>query len=88
MTHSERAQDNPNRLYKLPTELTPMPLSRVFYEPFYTLSDFDRLFDEAFNARTSNNAPSRTRNQVTEAANSNGNQRLTLRPRYVIISYN
>lgn len=25
-----------------------------FTEPFYSLSDFDRLFDEAFNARTSN----------------------------------
>ena len=24
-----------------------------FTEPFYSLSDFDRLFDEAFNARTS-----------------------------------
>ena len=29
-----------------------MSLSRFFYEPFYSLSDFDRLFDEAFNART------------------------------------
>ncbi|KAI0789311.1 small heat shock protein [Abortiporus biennis] len=28
-----------------------MSLSRFFYEPFYSLSDFDRLFDEAFNAR-------------------------------------
>ncbi|KAI0784207.1 small heat shock protein [Abortiporus biennis] len=27
-----------------------MSLSR-FYEPFYSLSDFDRLFDEAFSAR-------------------------------------
>ena len=33
-----------------------MSLSRFFYEPFYTLSDFDRLFDEAFNARTSGNS--------------------------------
>ncbi|THG94511.1 hypothetical protein EW026_g6978 [Hermanssonia centrifuga] len=32
-----------------------MSLSRVFYEPFYSLSDFDRLFDEAFNARTPDN---------------------------------
>ncbi|KAI0343333.1 HSP20-like chaperone [Trametopsis cervina] len=31
-----------------------MSLSHFFYEPFYTLSDFDRLFDEAFNARTDN----------------------------------
>ncbi|KAJ3551312.1 hypothetical protein NM688_g4776 [Phlebia brevispora] len=29
-----------------------MSLSRFFYEPFYSMSDFDRLFDEAFNART------------------------------------
>ena len=25
----------------------------LFPEPFYTLADFDRLFDEAFNARSS-----------------------------------
>ncbi|KAH9951196.1 small heat shock protein [Amylocystis lapponica] len=30
-----------------------MSLSTVFYEPFYSLADFDRLFDEAFSARTS-----------------------------------
>ncbi|EIW56634.1 HSP20-like chaperone [Trametes versicolor FP-101664 SS1] len=29
-----------------------MALSTFFTEPFYSLSDFDRLFDEAFNART------------------------------------
>jgi len=28
-----------------------MSLSRVFYEPFYSLADFDRLFDEAFSTR-------------------------------------
>ncbi|KAI0062733.1 HSP20-like chaperone [Artomyces pyxidatus] len=28
-----------------------MSLTQFFYEPFYSLSDFDRLFDEAFNAR-------------------------------------
>ena len=27
-----------------------------FTEPFYSLSDFDRLFDEAFTARTTPNA--------------------------------
>ena len=26
--------------------------SYLFSEPFYTLSDFDRLFDEAFKSRT------------------------------------
>lgn len=57
-----------------------MSLSRVFYEPFYSLSDFDRLFDEAFNARTDN---TRTRGQVTEGNESNGTRRLALRPKYV-----
>ncbi|KAI0043213.1 small heat shock protein [Auriscalpium vulgare] len=28
-----------------------MSLSHFFYEPTYSLSDFDRLFDDAFNAR-------------------------------------
>jgi len=32
-----------------------MSLSSFFYEPFYTLADFDRLFDEAFSARTGSN---------------------------------
>ncbi|EIW56976.1 HSP20-like chaperone [Trametes versicolor FP-101664 SS1] len=34
-----------------------MSLSTFFTEPFYSLADFDRLFDEAFNARTSAVAP-------------------------------
>ncbi|KAI0742678.1 small heat shock protein [Daedaleopsis nitida] len=29
-----------------------MSLSTFFTEPFYSIADFDRLFDEAFNART------------------------------------
>ncbi|KAI0742658.1 HSP20-like chaperone [Daedaleopsis nitida] len=29
-----------------------MSLTTFFDEPFYSLADFDRLFDEAFNART------------------------------------
>ena len=28
-----------------------MSLTNFFYEPFYSLSDFDRLFDEAFARR-------------------------------------
>jgi hypothetical protein len=32
-----------------------MSVARYFYEPFYSLSDFDRLFDEAFNARSPRN---------------------------------
>jgi len=38
-----------------------MSLSRVIYDPFF---DFDRLFDEAFNARTGNGAQSQS--QVSE----------------------
>ena len=29
-----------------------MALSTFFNEPFYSLADFDHLFDEAFSART------------------------------------
>ncbi|CCM00982.1 uncharacterized protein FIBRA_03030 [Fibroporia radiculosa] len=29
-----------------------MSLSTIFYEPFYSLADFDRLFDDAFSARS------------------------------------
>ncbi|THH15872.1 hypothetical protein EW146_g4674 [Bondarzewia mesenterica] len=29
-----------------------MSLTHFFYEPFYSLSDFDRLFEDAFSART------------------------------------
>ena len=32
--------------------------SYLFSEPFYTLSDFDRLFDDAFNARQQGPQPS------------------------------
>ena len=31
-----------------------MSLTHFFYEPFYSLSDFDRLFDEALDARQPN----------------------------------
>ncbi|KAI0088383.1 HSP20-like chaperone [Irpex rosettiformis] len=55
-----------------------MSLSRVFYEPFYSLSDFDRLFDESFNTRTGN---TRLRNQIGGHNESNGSRRLALRPR-------
>ncbi|KAI9070169.1 HSP20-like chaperone [Trametes sanguinea] len=34
-----------------------MALSTFFAEPFYSLADFESLFDEAFNARTSAVAP-------------------------------
>ncbi|KAL1938086.1 hypothetical protein VTO73DRAFT_11915 [Trametes versicolor] len=51
-----------------------MSLSTFFTEPFYFLADFDRLFDEAFNARTSAVAPRQQGN------NSNAVSR-PLRPR-------
>ncbi|EPQ60766.1 HSP20-like chaperone [Gloeophyllum trabeum ATCC 11539] len=47
-----------------------MSLSRV-YEPFFSFSDFDRLFDEAFAARTSDNS------QVSRTGSAGG----PLRPR-------
>ena len=44
-----------------------------FNEPFYTLSDFDRLFDEAFNARASVVPRAQMENVATRP----------MRPRYV-----
>ena len=62
----------PNLLF---TTLTnEMALSTFFNEPFYSLADFDRLFDEAFNARTSG-APS---SAVARSSNENAN--LSARP--------
>ena len=52
-----------------------MSLSRFFYEPFYTLSDFDRLFDEAFNARTSGSSGNQ------QVARQGGAEGRALRPR-------
>ena len=43
-----------------------MSLTSYLYEPFYTLSDFDRLFDEAFEARgTRNQNGQQRRNAAT-----------------------
>ena len=47
-----------------------------FTEPFYSLADFDRLFDEAFNSRTSALVP-RERNEAATRP---------MRPRYVSLS--
>lgn len=41
-----------HELFVTTSSATTMSLSTIFYEPFYSLSDFDRLFDEAFSART------------------------------------
>ncbi|TFK79786.1 hypothetical protein K466DRAFT_533571, partial [Polyporus arcularius HHB13444] len=48
-----------------------------FTEPFYSLSDFDRLFDEAFNARTGSGQGS---SALTQRENANTAAR-PLRPR-------
>ncbi|TFY71693.1 hypothetical protein EVG20_g1311 [Dentipellis fragilis] len=41
-----------------PTQIT-MSLTHYFYEPFYSFADFDKLFDEAFSARSGNGAVQR-----------------------------
>ncbi|KAH9893953.1 HSP20-like chaperone [Cubamyces lactineus] len=45
-----------------------MALSTFFTEPFYSLADFDRLFDEAFNARTGGSSAVAARNQDNTAS--------------------
>ena len=56
-----------------------MSLSSFFYEPFYSLADFDRLFDEAFSARTDGNA--NNRQVARQGQSSNGAGPRALRPR-------
>lgn len=46
-----------------------------FYEPFFSLSDFDRLFDEAFSARAGTGAGNQ------QVARQNGGASRSLRPR-------
>ncbi|TFY61494.1 hypothetical protein EVG20_g7033 [Dentipellis fragilis] len=53
-----------------------MSLTHFFYEPFYSLADFDKLFDEAFFARSGNGDVQRRQGRNTSASN-NG----LLRPR-------
>ncbi|KDQ53944.1 hypothetical protein JAAARDRAFT_197048 [Jaapia argillacea MUCL 33604] len=50
-----------------------MSLSR-FYDPFFSLSEFDRLFDEAFNARTEGN------NNNRQVARANTGRSTSMRP--------
>ena len=47
-----------------------MSLTTFFNEPFYSLADFDRLFDEAFAARTGSSGSSAvaTRENTNAAA--------------------
>ncbi|TFY71701.1 hypothetical protein EVG20_g1307 [Dentipellis fragilis] len=54
-----------------------MSLTRFFYEPFYSLADFDKLFDEAFSARSSNGDVQRRQSRGNIPASNNG----LLRPR-------
>ncbi|EMD32766.1 hypothetical protein CERSUDRAFT_26148, partial [Gelatoporia subvermispora B] len=49
----------------------------IFYEPFYSLADFDRLFDEAFSARTDGS----TNNRQVARQGQNGDGSRALRPR-------
>lgn len=56
-----------------------MSLSRFIYEPFYSLSDFDRLFDEAFSARTNGNSGPGELVRQGDSASSK-----SLRPRYAL----
>ncbi|OCH90102.1 HSP20-like chaperone [Obba rivulosa] len=55
-----------------------MSLTSFFYEPFYSLADFDRLFDEAFSARTDGGNPN---NRHVARQAQNGNDSRALRPR-------
>ncbi|KZT05094.1 small heat shock protein [Laetiporus sulphureus 93-53] len=55
-----------------------MSLSTFFYEPFYSLADFDRLFDEAFSARAGSHGSSQ--NGDRQVQRQDGSPRF-LRPR-------
>ena len=54
-----------------------------FTEPFYSLSDFDRLFDEAFAQRTNQSAGSGNNNGQVQRHQHSGSQLAAgvLRPR-------
>lgn len=62
-----------------------MSLSRFFYEPFYSLSDFDRLFDEAFTARTDGNG-AQGQGQVQRRETNGRSLRPRQAPRYTTSS--
>ncbi len=61
-----------------------MALSSFFTQPFYSLADFDTLFDEAFNARTGPRGQGSS--ALTQRENANTATR-PLRPRYVISAF-
>ena len=60
-----------------------MSLTNFFYEPFYSLSDFDRLFDDAFNARqgTPRGQAGQNVGQNGQLARRNSSLASSLRPR-------
>lgn len=47
-----------------------MSLTNFFYEPFYSVSDFGRLFDEAFDARQSSGRGQNGAGQLTRQGSS------------------
>ncbi|KZT18834.1 HSP20-like chaperone [Neolentinus lepideus HHB14362 ss-1] len=53
-----------------------MSLTNYFYEPYFPFADFDRLFDEAFSARTNGN-----NGQQLQRHNTNTNEFRLIRPR-------
>ena len=56
-----------------------MSLTHFFYEPFYSLSDFDRLFNEAFDARNGSGRAGQNRQIARQ-----GSSLSALRPKYVL----
>ena len=52
-----------------------------FTEPFYSLADFDSLFDEAFNARTSGSATVAHRDRASEGRHVQNAASRPMRPR-------
>lgn len=57
-----------------------MSFSTFFHEPFYSLADFDRLFDDAFSARSADDR------QVQRLENTAPSAR-SFRPKYVFVAF-
>ena len=72
-SHSQLAQT---------TLYSSLPMSLTFFtEPFYSLADFDSLFDEAFNARTSGSATVAHRDRASEGRHLHNAASRPMRPR-------
>ena len=63
-----------------------MALSYYFSEPFFPFKEFDRLFDEAFNARTSGTQLA-YRDRDRDGRHLQNNASRPLRPRFVPITH-